>query len=91
MKKEIIKIQTMDMNQVFFLKRLSKLVECLFESVPNLHKGGYTLVRLKKDVGIPYKDLENIKNKFYTKYGKELIIENENIFGTYSYSLTIKK
>lgn len=91
MKKEVIRIQTMDYNQVFFLKRLSKLVECLFESVPNFHKGGYTLVRLKKDVAIPYKDLENIKNKFFIRYGKELIIENENIFGTYSYSLTIKK
>ena len=84
------KIQTINTHQMFFLKRLSKYMDCLFESVPYLHRGGYASIRLKKDVGLPYKDLENVKNKFYVKYGKELTIENESLFGTYSYLLTIK-
>lgn len=90
MKTKIIKIQTMDMNQVFYLKRLSKFLDCSFESVPNLKKCGYTLVRFKNNKPIPFNDFEKIKEKFKTKYGKELIIQNEKLVGIYSYSLTIK-
>lgn len=90
MAKEIVKIQTMDMNQVFYLKRLSKFLDCSFESVPNLKKCGYTLVRFKNNKPIPFNDFEKIKEKFKTKYGKELIIQNEKLVDIYSYSLTIK-
>ena len=89
--KEMVKIGTMDMNQVFFLKRLSKFINCIFESVPNFNKCGYTLVRFKNDKAIPYKQFETIKEKFKLKYGKDLIIQNEKLIGFYSYSITIKQ
>lgn len=89
--KKVVKTKMFTLNEVFFLKKVSKLLECSFESVPNQHKLGFTLVRFKKTNGIPYNELKLVVKNFKSKFNNDLLITNDKFSNIYSYSLQVLK